>query len=203
MDPRKLTARELLQLLLASRDEALWVEFVRRFQPVIAGVIFKRIRRRCPRVDLGLVDDLAGQTYVKILDNNCRVLRNFEFRHDNALHGFLKVVSDHVVEDHFRDRRERARRLEEDLERLQAVLSDDFDSSQSMERRILIEKIEARLQELADEPKFARDYRIFWLYFREGLTAREISELPDIGLTVKGIESTLLRLIKWLRGKLN
>lgn len=32
MDPRKLSTQELVQLCLASRDETLWAEFVRRFQ---------------------------------------------------------------------------------------------------------------------------------------------------------------------------
>ena len=46
---------------------------------------------------------------------------------------------------------------------------------------------------------FDRDYKMFWLYFRDGFTALEISQLPDIGLkNVKGVESALLRLIKWM-----
>ena len=39
MDPRKLSPQELVQLCLDSKDEAIWTEFVRRFQPLIAGVM--------------------------------------------------------------------------------------------------------------------------------------------------------------------
>src|SRR6266849_8996104 len=44
MDLRKLPAQELLQLCLQSGDQATWLEFVRRFQPLIAGVVIKTIR---------------------------------------------------------------------------------------------------------------------------------------------------------------
>ncbi len=41
-----------------------------------------------------------------------------------------------------------------------------------------------------------RDRQIFGLYFLQGMTAREIAELPDIGLTVKGVEAVIHRLRK-------
>ncbi len=60
-------------------------------------------------------------------------------------------------------------------------------------------EIENCLQRRKAEANFIRDYKIFWLYYRDGLTALEISQLPDIGLkNVKGVESALLRLIKWI-----
>ena len=72
-----------------------------------------------------------------------------------------------------------------------------------METRVLIGEIERCLQTLASEPNFARDYTIFWLYYRQGFTAKAISQVRGIGLSVKGVESTLLRLIRLLRGRLN
>ena len=75
---------ELLRLCLASQDETLWAEFVRRFQPVIAGVIFKRLSR-CPRwIDRTDVDDLVGDVFLKICREGFKALRSFEFRHENA-----------------------------------------------------------------------------------------------------------------------
>jgi RNA polymerase sigma-70 factor (ECF subfamily) len=206
MDPRKLSAQELVRFCLASRDQALWVEFVRRFQPLIAGVTVKSIFRHTGRAaNRSLVDDLVQDTFLKMCRNDFKILRKFEFRHENALHGFLKVVTAHVVEDDFRKKnsvKEGGGRGEEDLEQFQLIIPAPSDSPESMERRILFEEVKARLQELAAEPNFTRDSTIFWLYYRDGLTAQAISQLPGIGLTVKGVESTLLRLIKWLRDKL-
>jgi hypothetical protein len=57
-------------------------------------------------------------------------------------------------------------------------------------------------KELAHEPNFGRDIAIFWFYYRWGLTAKEISEILSMGLTVKGVESVLLRLTRLVRSKL-
>ena len=200
MDPRKLSTEELLRLLLTTRDEdlraKLWVEFWRCFQPVTAGVIVKRIFRHIKRVDRELVEDLVQETFFKICRNDFKTLRNFKFQHENALHGFLKVVAANLVEDYFR-KKELPSDGEEDMEVVPAP-----PGPLPPDKRILIQEVETCLQQLADEPNFARDSKIFWLYYRDGYTAQAISQLPDIGLTVKGVESTLLRLIKWLRDKL-
>jgi hypothetical protein len=37
------------------------------------------------------------------------------------------------------------------------------------------------------------------MYYEQGYTAKEISFLPSVGLTVKGVESTLLRLTRFIR----
>jgi RNA polymerase sigma-70 factor, ECF subfamily len=44
---------------------------------------------------------------------------------------------------------------------------------------------------------------IFWLYYRDGLTARAIAQLPGIRLSVKGVESTIHRLTRRVRLRLN
>src|SRR5260221_3887112 len=101
MDPRKLSAQELVSYCLDSQDQAAWTEFVRRFQPLIAGVVTKCLfKRKRPKPDL--IDDLVQETYLKLCANDFKALRNFTFRHDNAFFGFLKVVAANVVEDYFR-----------------------------------------------------------------------------------------------------
>jgi len=47
-----------------------------------------------------------------------------------------------------------------------------------------------------------RDRALFWLYYRQGLTAGEIAALPSAGLTAKGVESALRRVTGWLRGEI-
>jgi hypothetical protein len=46
-----------------------------------------------------------------------------------------------------------------------------------------------------------RDLLIFRLYFRVGLTARQIASLP-LGLTEKGVESALRHMVQLLRSRL-
>src|ERR1051326_3299915 len=91
------TDAELVRLLLTTEDEALreelCTEFVARFQPVIAGVIVKRLLRYTRWINPADVDDLVQETLLKICKNNSQILRNFEFRHVNAFRGFLKVMA--------------------------------------------------------------------------------------------------------------
>jgi RNA polymerase sigma-70 factor (ECF subfamily) len=182
----------------------MWLEFVRRFQPLISRVIVKCVRRWTQPVP-NLIDDLIQDTYLKLCANNFRALRDFDCQHENALFGFLKVVASNVVQDHFRSSYSQKRgsgQEEEELENVPyAAASNSF--SESAERNLLIHEIKRCLDEQASEPTFARDCTIFWLYYRQGLTAKAISELPSIGLTVKGVESTLLRLTRLVREKMN
>lgn len=204
MDPLKLSAQELVQLCLEAKDEASWMEFVRRFKPLISGVVVKLMSRR-GKINTALLDDLVQDTYLKICAHNFKALREFDFRHENALFGFLKVITANVVEDYYRNINSQKRgqgRQEEDLDYASAITPIHPGQSTPIEKQILIGEIDKCLQKLAGEPNFLRDYAIFWLYYRHGLTAKAISGLPGIGLSVKGVESTLLRLTRFVRAQL-
>jgi len=211
MDPRKLTDEELVRLLLATQDEdlrpELWVEFWHRFQPVIARTVRRRIARYTRWVDHAWVDDLVQDTFLKICKDQFKILRNFEFRHENALRALLKVMAAHVAEDDIRKRnseKEGGGQPTENLDDLPQPPSDRSSAVDSMFNNLRMSEIEKCLQQRKGEPNFVRDHKIFWLYFRDGFTALEISQLPDIGLNnVKGVESALLRLVKWVVHCLN
>lgn len=217
LDNEKL--HDLLERCLRTRDELLWTEFIRRAQPVIAGVVIKTVRR-WTRPTSALVDDLIQETYLKLFANNARALRRFVCHHENALYGFLKVVTSNVVQDHFRNSYSQKRghgREDERIDqlneggKLNGIANTDgtslygftcraFNESASrhdgMERNILLQQIDSYLKRRTSGPTFSRDYTIFWLYYREGLTAKAIASCAGIGLTVKGVESTLLRLTR-------
>jgi RNA polymerase sigma-70 factor, ECF subfamily len=204
MDTLKLSAQQLVQLCLDSQDEAMWTEFVRRFQPLIAGVVYKCVLGRVSPSP-ALVDDLVQDTYLKLCTSNFKALRDFEFQHENALFGFLKVVATNVVEDYYRGSCSQKRgsgRQEEDITEARIAVPADTGLYHPVEREILLGEIKQCLAEEAGEPNFVRDYTIFLLFYSQGLTAKAISKLPGIGLSVKGVESTLLRLTRQVRAKL-
>jgi RNA polymerase sigma-70 factor (ECF subfamily) len=64
---------------------------------------------------------------------------------------------------------------------------------------MLISEITTCLNKQRNDPNFPRDSAIFWLYYQQGWTAKDISELPYIDLQVKGVESALLRLTRIVR----
>lgn len=182
-----------------------WEEFIHRYNPVISGVVF-RTARRWGEPSRGSVDDLVQETYLKLCANRGQLLREFEFRHSDSLFGFLKVVAANVVNDHFKSLNTVKRGAgmmsggSADMESIPATGQPDQLSS--TERDILLDEIDDLLRSRASEPCHERDRTIFWLYYRQGLTARQIASIPAVGLSAKGVESTILRLTRLVRENL-
>lgn len=196
----------VLQLSPASSGSAVdWGEFIRRIHPVIAGVVSKTARL-WTKPTFFLVEDLVQETYLKLFANDCKALREFDCEHNNALYGFLKVVASNVVHDYFRSAYSQKRgcgREKENLEHVPVSMAFCRHSLEEADRCILLDEIDDCLADRAGDPTFSRDYAIFWLYYREGLTAKAIADLPSVGLTVKGVESVVGRLTRYVRLRLN
>lgn len=187
--------RDLLHRCLNSDDQGLWRDFVRRTQPLIASVIINTIRR-WQDPNPSLVDDLIQDTFLKLFANERKALRSIKNEYENTIFGYLKVVASNVVRDHFRQ----AENKVEEIELTDPVLPPSPDGLDRVEFARLKDKIQSRLQCLSSSETFRRDETIFWMYYEQGYTAKEISFLPSIGLSVKGVESTLLRLTRLIRG---
>lgn len=199
-----LSSQQLLQRCLIQNGEVAWREFVRRFQPLIAAVVLRTLRRY-RNATLCLVDDLVQETYLKVFANDFKALREFNCRHEHALAGFLKIVASNVTQDYLRkvlSQKHGSGKSEDDLE--QAILwkKSAAHSAEQMEREITLHQVQQCLERELAEPHLTRDCRIFWLYYRDGLTAKAISRLAGIGLSVKGVESALFRLTHLVRTKL-
>ena len=184
-------AAEIISACLEPGSEAAWQDFVRKFQPVIAASAARVVARYGPRRP-ALVDDLIQETYLRLCKDNYRSLREFKAQHEEAIFGYLKVIAASVALDYFRARGTQKRRGEveyDDCER-EAVTS-----SASIERAALLKELEQRLATSESE----RDCTIFWLYYRQGYTAKDIAAIPSLGLTAKGVESCIYRLTQLLR----
>jgi RNA polymerase sigma-70 factor (ECF subfamily) len=184
-------AAEIVHACLETGSEAAWTAFVRRFQPLIASSV-SRVVRRYGNPSPALVDDLCQETYLRLCKDNCRSLREFEAKHDEAIFGYLKVIATSVALDHFRARGSQKRRaeVEDDGTNVEASVS-----SSAIEHSTLLQQLEHQLASTETE----RDRTIFWLYYRQGYTARDIAAMPQLGLTQKGVESCIYRLTQTLR----
>ena len=199
IDYRQLGSPELIAECVATQEPAAWQEFVRRFQPLIAGVVARTASRWTPAT-AAIVDDLVQETYVKLCTEEFRRLREFESWHDDAIYGFLKAVAYRVTLDHFKVHyaAKRGARLRS---------SSDFDTSLrvegksgSVESDILVRELEEIAGEVAEE---GRDRLIFELYYRQGFTTRKIAAIPAIGLSQKGVESCLHRLTERMKKRVS
>ena len=97
----ELSPVELVRECAGARDTELWAEFIRRFQPVIAAAVLRTARQR-GEPSRQLLDDLIQDTYLKLCENESRLLRSFQPRHEDSIYGYLKVVAANVVHDHFK-----------------------------------------------------------------------------------------------------
>jgi RNA polymerase sigma-70 factor, ECF subfamily len=200
-----LSIEELLrQCSIAGSGEA-WEEFVRRFHRLIATVAM-RTADRLGDSSKQTVDDLIQQTYLKLCDDNFRVLRNFQQQHRDAFIGYIKVVTANVVRDHFKaahSEKRGANRVERIMEEFIPPAGDgSAGSPKAIERAVLIQEINHQLDLCVLGPDQERNNRIFWLYYRAGLSARAIASLPGMGLTAKGVESIIARITKDLRQRM-
>jgi RNA polymerase sigma-70 factor, ECF subfamily len=195
IDYSQLSSPELIAECATTTHAAAWQEFVRRFQPLIAGVV-ARTASRWVAVTSPLVDDLVQETYLKLCTEEFRRLRDFVSWHEDAIFGYLKAIAYTVTLDHFKVHYavKRGARLQD---------TSDFDSSlrqegrkSSVESEILLRELEEMAGQMAEEE---RDRLIFQLYYRQGLTTRKIAGIPAIGLSQKGVESCLHRLTERLR----
>jgi len=62
-----------------------------------------------------------------------------------------------------------------------------------------LKEIDEHLKRVLTGPDQERDRMIFWLYFRQGMSTKEIASLPTIGLGAKGVGSVIERLKHGIR----
>jgi RNA polymerase sigma-70 factor (ECF subfamily) len=207
VDYSKASSEELIRACVEGGDSGAWEEFVRRFHRLIATVALRTARHWGPVLP-EVVDELVQETYLKLCERDARLLRSFVPRHEDALYGYLKVVTANLVHDHFRELHAQKRGAgiaagtpsEQESPILEKAATGR--EVETAERQVLIHEIDAHLRSLVEGPHSKRDRRIFWLYYRVGLSAQAIAALPGIALTTKGVESTLLRLTRELRQRL-
>ncbi|MEI9980900.1 MAG: sigma-70 family RNA polymerase sigma factor [Edaphobacter sp.] len=188
-------AAEIVHACLESGSEAAWTAFVKYFQPLIASSVSRVVSRYGPS-NPSLIDDLTQETYLRLCRDNFRSLRTFQAQHDEAIFGYIKVIATSIAIDHFRARTTQKRGGEvEDDGTDHATIT----SSAAIEHSALLQELDQLLVVSETE----RDRNIFWLYYRQGYTTRDIASMPDLGLTQKGVESCIHRVTQSLRDVVN
>jgi RNA polymerase sigma-70 factor (ECF subfamily) len=195
------SSEALIRACAGSHDEFAWTEFIRRFQPVIGAAVL-RTARHWFEPSRSQVDDLVQDTYLKLCESDGRLLRSFQPLREDSIYGFLKVVANNVVHDHFKSAMA-AKRGASVTDPIgipaQREPISDSDSFSIVSRRIQLDQIDRILRSVAAGKDQEKKRTIFWLRHRQGLTAAEIASIPSIGLTTEGVESVLMRLAIQIR----
>ena len=186
----------------ANGDNAAWRAFIERYNRILA-ITVARVARHWGEPSPHIIDDLVQETYLKLCADRARVMREFRLDHPNAIYGFLKVVASNVAHDYFRRESNKTHGGGQPTEPLEqgrepAVASEGPLRLMPAEGTVLLNQVDELLRTMLPPENGERDRKIFWLRFRQGLTAEEISLLP-LGLSVKGVESTLRRTVALVR----
>jgi DNA-directed RNA polymerase specialized sigma24 family protein len=71
----------------------------------------------------------------------------------------------------------------------ESTLAPQSDPEGDMMNRLVLEEVDDTIR-ASFSP---RDQEIFWMYFLQDFTARQIAKIPSYGLTEKGVESVIQR----------
>lgn len=182
----------LLSFGLHAGDTTLWEDLIARLQPIFARTVY-HIAAAWGTVNAEEVDDVVQEIFLKLGAARQDAILRANLTTETAAIAYLKVMAANAARDYFKAKHSGKRGFE--------LLSpgirlDDLASRNgaNADREILLSQIDSALE--ADD----RDRAVFWLYYRHGLTAREISLIPAFRLSVKGVESLIHRLTAMVKG---
>lgn len=197
-----LSLQEVVCLCAGPSDDEAWEEFVSRVGKPISLMIL-RTASLWGEPSRTLVEDLMQITYLKLWEGGCRLLRDFAVERPEAILGYLKKTAANATHDYFKHGRSQSSGGEH-----LHVSTDDVDpeagkeahgSEEKIEFGLFLQEIDEHLSRCLSGPDAERDKMIFWLYFRQGMSTKEIASLPGVGLGTKGVGSVIERLKHGIR----
>lgn len=191
----------LARICAYSSDAPEWEQFVRAVMPVVLLSV-RRVSQLWGEISSSTISEIVQEVFVKLCEDDRRILRDFEDRGEDSLLKLMRVVAASVATDHFRRNRAEKRggrmSVGASQPRLEMEEVQDRKATEAVEWPALIAQLDGLLK-LNPQAVSPRDRNLFWLYYRQGLTAEAISRIPSIGLSAKGVESALARLVRLLR----
>jgi RNA polymerase sigma-70 factor (ECF subfamily) len=170
--------RKLLQRCL-DRKPGAWEDFADRFLGLVVHVIHHTSQSRSVMPTPSDVEDLAGEVFLTIIQDDFATLRHF--RGESSLATYLTVVSRRIVVRELLKRRQTT-----SLETV-GPHDDPVDSHAPVEKRISNREEVERLLDGLDAPVA----EVVRLYHLEGKSYREISAL--VGIPENSVGPTLSR----------
>jgi len=200
-----LSLKDVVCLCAGPCDEEAWEEFVCRIEKPI-GLIITRTASLWGARSRSLVEDLIQVTYLKLWEGGRQLLREFAIQHPDAILGYLKRTAANATHDYFRHGQSQSSGGDKPH-----ISTTDVDpeagteihgSQEKIALRVFLSEIDDLLKRSLTGPDMERDRTIFWLYFRQGMSTKEIASLPTIGLSAKGVGSVIERLKHLVRDQI-
>ena len=188
-------------------DRELWQRFQDRFQKLIFMYLLRGLRRRTPAEDsLDVSNDLAQDVFMRLVQNNGRMLRSFKGTTDFSVMAFLARVCVSAIGDHQRYQNAGKRQAGEviSIEEARAAARPLPGEASELDIAAILSLIDVeRLVDADTDRKHAtRNVLIFKLRYIHGFTPGEIAQFPGFNLTESGIEVVLQKLKARLQRKI-
>jgi len=197
-----LPLKDVVCLCAGPCDDEAWQEFVSRVGRPISLTIM-RTASLWGNPSRSLVEDLVQGTYLKLWEDGCRLLRDFAVQHPEAILGYVKKAAVNATHDYFKHHYSQSSGGNKPH-----VSTSDVDPEVGMDAHgsqdkiafgVFLNEIDEHLKRGLTGPDQERDRTIFWLYFRQGMSTKEIASLPTIKLGTKGVGSVIERLKHCIR----
>jgi RNA polymerase sigma-70 factor, ECF subfamily len=196
---------ELAKACAHSPEAVEWEEFLRRCAPIATIVAARVARLWIGTTSPSIVEDIVQEVFLKLCEQERRILREFSPRGEDSFLGLLRVVSASVANDYFRRQHSEKRGGKVVTVVIEdgpgGVIHPSREDDAEIQRAVLFSELDQMLR-AAPGATSERDRALFWLYYLQGLTADEIAGLPASELSAKGVESALRRVTTWLRAEM-
>lgn len=127
-------------------------------------------------------------------------------QHPEAILGYLRKTAANATHDYFKHGLSQSSGGDKPHLSTSDVDPEAGQGAQGSQGRIdfgiFLDEVDEYLKNQLTGPDRERDRTIFWLYFRQGMSTKEIAALPTIELSAKGVGSVIERLKHGIRDKI-
>jgi RNA polymerase sigma-70 factor, ECF subfamily len=200
-----ISLKDIVCLCAGPCDDEAWEEFLTRVGKPIR-LIVTRTASLWGEHSRSVVEDLIQITYLKLWEGGRLLLRDFAIQRPEAIVGYLKRTAANATHDYFKHGHTQLSGGD-----APHLSTSDLDpeagegaegSQEKIAWQIFLSEIDEHLKRCLTGPDQERDRMIFWLYFRQGMSTKEIASLPTIGLGTKGVGSVIERLKHSIRDQI-
>lgn len=203
---------ELISLCCDEENNDAWDEFIKRFHKQVSLFVFRETRAF--KFKDSEVCELLQDIYLKLLSNNRKILKDFRGNTDGSVLAYLLTVVRSVVTDQIRKEVAQKRYapeislnapLKADQELTIADLikaGEESSPDHIVNEKITIKHLRELLKDALSGSNAKRDSIIFHLHIINGLSCREIAELPTFSMTTANVQAVVFRTKERLRERL-
>lgn len=182
MEETNIHAVKTLVDALIVRNDLAWQGFLHEIYPIVVGI--------CRQAGLSddEIDDIAQSVTIKMLDKDCRILRNLKIEGKRQFYAWVKIVISRTVIDYIRSVNIKKEKESEFIKDITYGSQKGDDPVHSVEARAVLEKAARGLS--------GSDQIFFWMAY-EDVPVEEIARVT--GLSIPAAQQRLSRMRKRLR----